>query len=194
MFGAFGITEHKILFTGPMGSGKTTAIGVISEIPPIRTEAFNTTQDVSAKATTTVGLDYGEVSLGDGEKLRLYGTPGQDRFSALWDILSNGALGVVILIDHSRPQSAADLEGFVTAFDSLIAETGAVIGVTHTDLQPERDFLEYYEHLDRRNLVLPILPVDPRSKDDVLKMIELLLSMLEVRLSELEPTTSECES
>ena len=69
------MTEHKILFTGTMGAGKTTAIAAVSEIPPMRTDVRNTDDSVS-KATTTVGLDYGELTLDNGEKLRLYGTPG----------------------------------------------------------------------------------------------------------------------
>src|SRR5262249_54374958 len=94
--------EHKILFTGSMGAGKTAAIGAVSEIEPVTTDVLNSMRDGVSKATTTVGLDYGEITLDGGEKLRLYGTPGQERFSAMWDILSAGALGVVILIDHSR--------------------------------------------------------------------------------------------
>lgn len=183
--------EHKILFAGPMGSGKTTAIGAISEIEPIRTEAVNTTPEIHAKPTTTVGFDYGELSLDGGEKLRLYGTPGQDRFSTLWDILARGALGVVILVNHSRSQSVQELGHLLDSFADLIARTGGVIGVTHTDLDPDRSFGSYYECLEQRSLILPILPVDARARDDVARLIDLLLSMLEVRLSE-EPAGGAC--
>ena len=69
--------EYKINVTGTMGAGKTTAISAISDVAPLRTEADNTAQDEHAKATTTVALDYGEIALPNGDRIRLYGTPGQ---------------------------------------------------------------------------------------------------------------------
>ncbi len=176
--------ELKILFTGSMGAGKTTAIGAISEIEPITTEALNTTPDVNSKPTTTVGLDYGEITLDGGEKLRLYGTPGQRRFREMWRILSEGALGAVILVDHQNPESAKDLDVFLDAFAELIAETGAVVGVTHADILSPRSFVEYEDCLERRGLVIPLLLVDARRKDNVLSLLDALLSMLEARLAD----------
>ena len=72
--------EYKLVFAGSMGAGKTTAIGAISEIPPVRTDVANSDLATFAKATTTAAMDYGEVTLDGGDKLRLYGTPGQARF------------------------------------------------------------------------------------------------------------------
>jgi signal recognition particle receptor subunit beta len=124
--------EHKILFTGTMGAGKTTAIAAVSEIAPIRTEVRNSDASV-AKATTTVGLDYGELTLDNGEKLRLYGTPGQIRFDFMWRILARGALGLVILVDNSRPDPLADLDVYLDGFAELIEKTACVIGVGRTE-------------------------------------------------------------
>src|SRR5262245_30126910 len=79
--------ELKIVFAGPMGAGKTTAICAISDVPPVSTEVRNTDQRVCAKEATTVALDFGQLRLEDGTVVMLYGTPGQERFSFMWDIL-----------------------------------------------------------------------------------------------------------
>ena len=73
--------QLKIVFTGPMGAGKTTAIRAISDAPPVSTEVGNSDRQSSVKESTTVALDYGELTLEDGTCLRIYGTPGQARFS-----------------------------------------------------------------------------------------------------------------
>ena len=83
--------EHIILFAGPMGAGKTTAIRTLSDIPVVSTEAANTDRAQSDKETTTVALDYGEISVSDEEKVRLYGIPGQRRFEFMWKILRERA-------------------------------------------------------------------------------------------------------
>ena len=119
--------EHKILFSGTMGAGKTTAIAAVSEIGPLSTDVRNTDESV-AKATTTVGLDYGELTLDNGERLRLYGTPGQPRFAFMWDILARGALGLVILIDNSRPDPLADLDVYLDGYASTESDYRAESG------------------------------------------------------------------
>ena len=88
--------EYKILFTGSVGAGKTTAIGQISDVPPLVTDVRNTDRSVD-KPLTTVGLDYGEFALDTGDRVRLFGTPGQSRFDFMWQILARNALGLVIL-------------------------------------------------------------------------------------------------
>lgn len=100
--------EYKLLITGTMGAGKTTAIRAISDIEPIVTDVVNHDKSVD-KERTTVGLDYGMLTLDSGDRIRLFGTPGQARFDFLWKILARKALGLVILIDNSRPDPRADL-------------------------------------------------------------------------------------
>ena len=84
-----------------MGAGKSAAIKVLSDIDVVSTEARNTDVESHTKYLTTVGIDYGEICLEDGIKIGLYGTPGQDRFNFMWSIVCKGALGTVILIDHT---------------------------------------------------------------------------------------------
>jgi signal recognition particle receptor subunit beta len=99
----------KILIAGGFGAGKTTMVGSVSEIRPLQTEEVLTgvegaddTSGVEAKRTTTVTMDFGRITITEDLQLYLFGTPGQDRFWFLWDELSQGALGAVVLADTRR--------------------------------------------------------------------------------------------
>lgn len=170
--------EYKILFTGSVGAGKTTAIGNISDVPPIVTDVRNTDRSVD-KALTTVGLDYGEFSLDSGDRVRLFGTPGQSRFDFLWQILARNALGVVILIDNSRPDPLADLHTYLDGFASVLASVPCTIGVGRLAAHPQPDLDHYAEALAGRDAMYPVLDVDVRRRDDVLLLIDTLLAQIE---------------
>jgi uncharacterized protein len=177
--------EHKILFTGTMGAGKTTAIGAISEVPPMLTEVQNTDSS-SAKATTTVGLDFGVITLESGDRLRLFGTPGQTRFDFLWRILVRNALGLVILVDNSRPDPLEDLDVYLDGFREELQTLPCVIGVGRSDSHRVPGIDDYALRLQSRALVLPVLPVDVRRRDDVLLLIDTLLAQLEAQSEAME--------
>lgn len=176
--------EYKVLFAGGMGAGKTTAIAQISEIPPASTEAVNTDRNSFDKTHTTVALDYGELTLEGGDKLRLYGTPGQARFDFMWTIVGKGALGVVLLVDHSRPEPLADLREYVQRFGAVIRQSCAVVGVGRMDEEDEDSIGAYLEALDELGLQVPVFSVDVRRREDVALLLETLLIQIEAGLQD----------
>lgn len=174
--------ENKIIFAGPVGAGKTTAIGSVSDILVVGTEAKASDEVALRKNNTTVAMDYGVLNLEGGGKVHLYGTPGQDRFSFMWEILSEGAMGFVILIDSARPDPLADLEFYVNAFRKPITKSGdaVVIGVTRTELNPQVDLLDRFnERLSAMKLNIPVFEVDGRQREDVKQMLLALLTFFD---------------
>jgi signal recognition particle receptor subunit beta len=169
--------QSKIIFAGPVGAGKTTAICSVSEIDPILTDALATDETAERKERTTVAMDYGRVSLSEDHRVHLYGTPGQDRFDFMWEILIKGGTGLVLLLDNAREDPLADVKAYTTAFAEIIKDQRLVIGVTRTDLKADPGLDEYREHLELFSLRVPVLAVDARKKADVMRLIETLLSV-----------------
>lgn len=172
------MNEYKILFTGTMGAGKTTAIGSVSETPPIVTDVVNNDSSHS-KARTTVGLDFGQFTLESGDRVRLFGTQGQSRFDFLWKILSKNALGMIILTDNSRPDPLADLRVYLDGFADDLDIMPCAIGIGRLGDHPSPTMDDYIEELARHDRVLPVLEVDVRKRDDVIMLIDTLLAQLE---------------
>lgn len=177
------MAEHVILFTGPMGAGKTTAIEKLSEIDVVRTEAANTERQVADKATTTVALDYGEIVLDDEDKVRLYGIPGQRRFDFMWTILKERAKGMVLLVHNDADDPIARAVEYLGEFADLYAKGGVVVGITRTDVQAGPSIADYaaalaVAHPDK---IVPIYTVDPRQRDQMRTLLMTLVANIETR-------------
>jgi signal recognition particle receptor subunit beta len=173
--------ELKIVFTGPMGAGKTTAITAVSDIPPVSTDMHNHDQESFAKEATTVALDLGQFGLDDGTVVRLYGTPGQERFSFMWEIAGRGAMGVILLIDGSSVNALSDLRTYATVFRRIAPDQPFIVGVGRTGPDDVELLDACAQALESLSLAAPIFSVDVRKREDVLLLIETLLTSLELR-------------
>ncbi|TGD72836.1 GTP-binding protein [Mangrovimicrobium sediminis] len=173
-------SDIKIVFSGPVGAGKSQAIRTVSDIEVVQTDVVATDEVQDSKETTTVAMDYGELQLDADTTLALYGTPGQERFRFMWDILIKGALGVVLMVDDSAPDPLGDLETYLQNFSHHIAQSTAVVGVTHTDVAASSGMEKYYEYMEQKGYFFPIYPIDARKAEDVNLLLQSLTAMLEI--------------
>lgn len=178
------IQYNKIIFTGPVGAGKSTAIASLSDIPPVSTDEAASDMTKARKASTTVAMDYGVMNLQGGAKIHLYGTPGQERFDFMWDILTTGGIGLVLLLDNTRADPFQDMKFFLGKFRHFIAATHLVIGVTQTDLSPRPLLEDYHRQIESIGLKSPIFEVDARRKTDVSMLVQALLYVIDPGLED----------
>ncbi|RMX03024.1 GTP-binding protein [Corticibacter populi] len=180
--------EWNIAVLGSVGSGKTTAIRAISDIEVVDTDVRASDEETLAlKETTTVAMDMGVMDLGNGDRLRLHGAPGQDRFDFMWEILLEQAKGAVIFLDHSRPDPRADLNAYIEAVHAQKGGTDfpVVIGITHADDAETRSLDIYQRYFAERSACTcslchpPILWCDAREQQDVAVLLVVMTALLE---------------
>lgn len=174
--------QYKIVFSGPVGAGKTTAITAISDRPPISTEQKATDETGKIKETTTVAMDYGSIRLADGNLINLYGTPGQQRFDFMWDILADGAIGLAIIVDHCAADPLADLATYVEAFREDFGQHNIVVGINKFRHGHGPGLEDYHRALLDRQLNSPVMEVDARDKSDVAMLLQALLFNIDPNL------------
>jgi len=155
-----------------VGAGKTTAINALTDDKALKTDvAVSDVVTSQRKDTTTVALDYGVIKYSNEDVVHVYGTPGQERFDFMWDILAEGAHGLVLLFDNCRNYPFRDLKYYTEQFSGLIAKTGLIVGITRYDVQQDPDIEEYKDWLRELEIQADVLVVDARVKEDIHSLI-----------------------
>ena len=168
----------KMVVTGPFSAGKTQFIRSISEIDVVSTERKISSESERVKDETTVAMDFGRITVDEELVLYLFGTPGQKRFDFMWEILSEGMLGFVVLIDSARPETFREAKRLLEVFRGY-APTPYVVAANkqdHEDAWSPED-LRIALKIDRDIKVLPLVATNKESVKEVL--LELLYLILE---------------
>ena len=168
----------KVVVTGPFNAGKTTFIKAVSEITVLSTE--RQVSDVSGEGggETTVAMDFGRITVSDDVVLYLFGTPGQERFSFMWETLSEGMLGFVLLVDVTDESTYEDARGMISFFREM-SDVPFVVAANKVAADDTDTIRQLRERLQLDDAV-PLLPVDARDKDSVkAALLGLLYEILE---------------
>lgn len=170
--------EHKIVVLGAMGAGKSTLVRAVASGRVVDTDVANT-DAASSKLATTVAMDYADVELPNGDRLRLYGTPGQARFDFIWTMLLEGASGVIVVLDATAPELASDLATYLRPLASHGGQLPVVIGLSKADLVELPDLDAVNEQASACLRPLPLVPFDARNSEEVLMLMDVLMGEVE---------------
>ena len=168
----------KMVVTGPFSAGKTEFIQSVSEIDVVSTERkISSRNEKAIKEATTVAMDFGRITVDDDLVLYLFGTPGQKRFDFMWEILSEGMLGFIVMVDSTRPETFREARSILETFRAY-APTPYVVAANKQDIEDAWD-IEDVRHALRLDPKVKMLPCIATNRDSVKKvLLELLYSIL----------------
>jgi small GTP-binding protein len=167
----------KIVVTGPFSAGKTEFIRSVSEIDVVSTERKISSEAERVKESTTVAMDFGRITVDEDLVLYLFGTPGQRRFDFMWEILSEGMLGFIVMVDSVRPETFREARSILETFRAY-APTPYVVAANKQD-RPDAwsvDDIRVALRLDSKVKLLPCVATNRDTVKNVL--LELLYSIL----------------
>ena len=171
----------KVVVTGPFAAGKTTLIRTISEITVLSTERGITDSTRKRKAETTVAMDFGRITIDRDLVLYLFGTPGQDRFDFMWEILGEGMIGYLLLVDADREESIQEAAAILDAFRTM-ARVPFVVGLNRAAADDNMLVESVRSRLEIPSDIA-IMPCDATDKESVKNV---LLALLYAVLDEVE--------
>ena len=168
----------KMVVTGPFSAGKTEFIRSVSEIDVVSTERKISTKEERIKESTTVAMDFGRITVDKELTLYLFGTPGQKRFDFMWEILSEGMLGFIVVVDSNRPETFREARSILETFRAY-APTPYVVAANKQDLRDawEIDDMRIALRLGSRVKLLDCVATDKEKVKSVI--LELLYYILE---------------
>jgi small GTP-binding protein len=168
----------KMVVTGPFNAGKTEFIKSVSEIDVVSTERkITTSSEKAVKEATTVAMDFGRITVDEDLVLYLFGTPGQKRFDFMWEILSEGMLGFIVMVDSTRPETFREARSILETFRAY-APTPYVVAANKQDRKDawDVDDMRHALRLDPKVKFLSCIATDRDSVKAIL--LELLYSIL----------------
>jgi small GTP-binding protein len=178
------IKKIKVVIAGPFAAGKTQFINTVSEIKTVKTERrTQQSSERSVKDYTTVAMDFGKVSIDDEHELYLFGTPGQFRFDFMWEILGEGALGIIILVDSTDPTTLHEARKIINFFQSRFP-VPMVVGANKQDMP------NAWSHEDVRIALdideeegITVIPISAIDKESVKNALLTLFEIIRVNLT-----------
>ena len=175
--------EFKIIVAGNLGSGKSTSIREISQVPVIGTETKpSEANSLQQKETTTTAMEYG-VAWIENKKIHLYGTPGQRRFDFMTDILCKGASGMVLMINNGCQNPLQEIDYYLNKHNDFLLQHPAIIAITHyDDMNTSTTLSDYHRYIFEQGFSCPVIRVDARKKIEVEKLLlQLLLQIIQAK-------------
>jgi small GTP-binding protein len=167
----------KMVVTGPFSAGKTEFIRSVSEIDVVSTERKISSEAEKIKETTTVAMDFGRITVDEDLVLYLFGTPGQKRFDFMWEILSEGMLGFIVMIDSTRPETFREARSILETFRAY-APTPYIVAANKQDKADAWDIADM-RHVLRLDPSIKLLSCVATNKESVKTvLLELLYSIL----------------
>lgn len=174
-------TSQQVVFIGPFGVGKTTALRMVSDIPVVNTDVASLEAGIDSelpdKTDTTTGFDSGEWCFMDGSRVSLVGIPGQERFKVMWDVMLPRSSAIVLWLYGNREGQMAECAKWLEALAERKAIARLAVAVTRVShAEAENVLAPYREMISRYHPLAPVITADPRSKSEVLQAITMALT------------------
>lgn len=178
------VSEYKKLaVVGHVGCGKTQLVQTLSEIKPLNTDV-KSSADIG-KEYTTVGIDYGRISLTEEDALGIYGVPGQDRYSFIWEMVKESLWGIVLLVRLTPDPDLVNFAKWLEFFNVTTDDIPCIIGISHSESADKKELSNLIDTLqntlNEKSVIAPILPIDNREKEQAITLLNTLNTLAQMK-------------